>query len=504
MHQLERRAQDDPFFMDALDGFESANHDQQVNLGDIYARLHQRIAQPQRRIIPWRMLSIAASVLIFITAGGLWFYNSRPAGPRQAAQLPAKGVKQTPQVAATDTGEGKNNAAVPAPAPQKYALHLHRTAKADTTINNVNAVLAVEEPRQTAKDTDTTPLNEMVVMGYEAQKKKSTNPGNIIKGTVVGDGNKLPIPGVSVNLAGTNKVAVTGIDGNFTLLVDSNKGKLLVSTPGFQSRILKVYNNGAMGTITLNPNNYSLNDMAPYGDATVKKDASRYVAKADTSGESRIAAPKTEKLLLGKAAGLVFKSYSAPVATINKNQTIRGKVIDKDDGQPIPGAYVKIAGSNKGVVTDVTGTFTLPADSGKKELMITYVGYETRQILINHSDSAGTIKLEANRASLAEVVVVNPNKADDNSIIHAHPRAGWSSFQKYLKENAASPDGKTGAVRLSFDVDSNGNITGMKILKSISPATDQKAIDLITNGPDWAGSTNGQSEKIHVRVKFGK
>jgi len=48
----------------------------------------------------------------------------------------------------------------------------------------------------------------------------------------------------------------------------------------------------------------------------------------------------------------------------------------------------------------------------------------------------------------------------------------------------------------------NGTISDIKIEKGVSAATDQKAIDLINDGPSWAGSTSGKIEKIRVRIKF--
>ena len=76
MHQLEKRALDDPFLADAIEGFEQTKSDQKANIDDLSDRLHQRIAQKERRIIPWGPLSIAVSILIIIGAG-IWFLSGR-------------------------------------------------------------------------------------------------------------------------------------------------------------------------------------------------------------------------------------------------------------------------------------------------------------------------------------------------------------------------------------------------------------------------------------------
>ena len=79
MHELERRALDDPFLKDALEGYEQTEGDQKSNLDELTTRLQQRTEKKQARIIPWRTVSVAASVLIAIGAG-VWFFS----GPQPA------------------------------------------------------------------------------------------------------------------------------------------------------------------------------------------------------------------------------------------------------------------------------------------------------------------------------------------------------------------------------------------------------------------------------------
>jgi len=79
MHRLERQAQDDPFLMDALEGYERAESDQQANLNDLSARIKRRVTNRNLRIIPWMLIGIAASVLIICAVGVWWLNNNRPA-----------------------------------------------------------------------------------------------------------------------------------------------------------------------------------------------------------------------------------------------------------------------------------------------------------------------------------------------------------------------------------------------------------------------------------------
>ncbi|MDB5111433.1 MAG: hypothetical protein JWR67_2547 [Mucilaginibacter sp.] len=84
----------------------------------------------------------------------------------------------------------------------------------------------------------------------------------------------------------------------------------------------------------------------------------------------------------------------------------------------------------------------------------------------------------------------------------AHPQNGWDDFEKYLKDGAVSPDGKTGTVKLSFTVNGDGTFTDIKVKSSVSDAADKKAIELVKNGPAWIGNANKQAKEVTVNVDF--
>jgi len=101
--------------------------------------------------------------------------------------------------------------------------------------------------------------------------------------------------------------------------------------------------------------------------------------------------------------------------------------------------------------------------------------------------------------------ITAPKKTVDN--IHggddaAHPKAGWDNFEKYLSTEAVAPDGKTGDVRLSFMVAPNGSLGDFKVRGSLDKQADQKAIELLKNGPSWTGSTNKRPSEVNLSVSF--
>jgi hypothetical protein len=416
MHQLEKRALEDPFLMDALEGYENVNTDQQANLDELGNRLQQRIFHKQRRIIPYRTLAIAASVLIIFTIGWLWLKNdSKP-----NRQITAGGVTPVakPAPANSSAADTIRNNQIAANLPRATVKHdkeelrksvRYETLVAPTIVTDKWVLANVNIAKPDTILNDTTPLNEMVVMDYSSQKKKD------------------------------------------------------------------------------------LNKSAP-------------VASEMKLKEEPIAA--TEKLLQGAVAGVTKPPTASPfIAQLSSKIILEGRIIDKMDGMALPGVSVHVSGTKFGTLSDNNGKFSLPIDSNRpSNIVIAYIGYNTIKINTNNRDSLQTIGLEPNHSSLNEVVVVGygAKKNDDNTIITAHPQGGWHSFKKYLNENAVSPDGKAGIVKLSFMVDCNGKISEVAVVKGLSLGINKKAIVLLNNGPQWVGNTSGQIEQVTIHVKFSK
>src|ERR1700744_5746968 len=106
-----------------------------------------------------------------------------------------------------------------------------------------------------------------------------------------------------------------------------------------------------------------------------------------------------------KTKYLLMLIFLFPLSLLAQQTTISGKVIDLTDGSILPGVSVQIKGTNTGTVTDIGGTFHLVAPSSNVVLVLSYTGYEPRQI--NAKDiKSGIIALRTTDKSLDEVVVV--------------------------------------------------------------------------------------------------
>ncbi|WP_428329775.1 SusC/RagA family TonB-linked outer membrane protein [Mucilaginibacter sp.] len=81
--------------------------------------------------------------------------------------------------------------------------------------------------------------------------------------------------------------------------------------------------------------------------------------------------------------------------------SVKGKVVD-ETGQVLPGASVKVKGSNAGTVTDVNGAFSIDVPDGGI-LVVSYIGYKTQEVKV--SGNAPLVISMAPSGVLNEVVV---------------------------------------------------------------------------------------------------
>ncbi|MCK9325177.1 MAG: carboxypeptidase-like regulatory domain-containing protein [Bacteroidales bacterium] len=80
--------------------------------------------------------------------------------------------------------------------------------------------------------------------------------------------------------------------------------------------------------------------------------------------------------------------------------TLTGSVVDQQTGEALPGAQVKINGSEQVLYTDLDGNFEVPkVKPGTYTLEITLVSYEENQIrdLVIKSDKNTAVKVELKR-----------------------------------------------------------------------------------------------------------
>lgn len=98
-----------------------------------------------------------------------------------------------------------------------------------------------------------------------------------------------------------------------------------------------------------------------------------------------------------------IKTVSILTRVEQQQRTISGVVTDKN-GETLPGATVSIKGTTVSTTTDFDGKFTLAVNENSKVLVVSFLGFEPKEVLIGNT-RAFNIVLESSSEKLDEVVV---------------------------------------------------------------------------------------------------
>jgi hypothetical protein len=115
------------------------------------------------------------------------------------------------------------------------------------------------------------------------------------------------------------------------------------------------------------------------------------------------------------------------VSTIVFGQfTITGKVVDSTTKEPLFGASVFAQNTTSGTTTNREGEFSLSLKSGGYELIVSFTGYQSREIRISNNDNNPLqIDMTKEEKAMEAVVIRSSNEVKD----------GWDKYGKFFLEN---------------------------------------------------------------------
>lgn len=87
-----------------------------------------------------------------------------------------------------------------------------------------------------------------------------------------------------------------------------------------------------------------------------------------------------------------------------QKKNVKGTVVD-EKGQPVVGATVGVKGTAQGVLTDLDGNYVLNGLSGDARLVVSCMGFESRELFVDDPSLEKIVLLE-NQKALDEVVVI--------------------------------------------------------------------------------------------------
>ena len=163
--------------------------------------------------------------------------------------------------------------------------------------------------------------------------------------------------------------------------------------------------------------------------------------------------------------------------------TMKGKVVDKNDGFSLPGAAVIIEGTNTGVTTDMDGNFELSTtESLPLNLTISFLGYRTSTFLVTEENKSEIFVKLGSDAVLMDAVEVKAQRVSEKQ---RQAALTVETMDVLAIKEAASGDfyESLGALK---DVDVTSASLGFKVINtrgfnSTSPVRSLQIIDLCDN-----------------------
>jgi TonB-linked SusC/RagA family outer membrane protein len=148
--------------------------------------------------------------------------------------------------------------------------------------------------------------------------------------------------------------------------------------------------------------------------------------------------------------------------TFAQTKTVSGKVTDIRDGSPVAGASVTAKGTNVGTSTGADGSFSFSVPSDATTLVISSVGFATRELAI--SDNMSIALSGAAGSSLSEVVVTGYGTARKKDLTGAVTSVKAKDFNQGV---FASPDqliqGKVAGVQVTNSSGAPGGAATIRI-----------------------------------------
>ena len=205
--------------------------------------------------------------------------------------------------------------------------------------------------------------------------------------------------------------------------------------------------------------------------------------------------------MLGLCAfgGTAMYPHSA-MAAVAQSPTIkvRGQVID-DQGEPLLGATIKIKDGQGGTTTDLDGNFELEV-SGNAVLVISYVGYNEREVAVRNRAVLEPIQLQMSDLVLEQVVVVGYGTQKKSDLTGSVAVVDAEALKQVSHSNISSMlEGKVPGVQITSDgqpgADPTVRIRGIGSFGSTAPLY---VIDGVPMGTSIRDFSSNDIETIQV------
>ena len=239
-----------------------------------------------------------------------------------------------------------------------------------------------------------------------------------------------------------------------------------------------------------------------------------------------------------------------PALTI-QDQVVKGTVV-QEDGTPLPGASVVVKGTTIGTTTDLNGSFVLDKLPADAELIVSFIGFQSKVIKSGKNSSEMKITMNRSIVNIEEVKIVPPppppppaniggeiKTNSDNvpppppppplpgskekvSIVEEQKSTdkvafvvveempsfpnGYTALSEWISSNMKYPaeaakNNISGQVSVDFIVTWQGKIKDVKVNQPGDPLLDAEAVRVISNMPEWKpGKQGGKPVAVNMKI----
>ncbi len=179
----------------------------------------------------------------------------------------------------------------------------------------------------------------------------------------------------------------------------------------------------------------------------------------------------------------LFLSFGMAMAQI----TVKGTVIGADDGEPLPGASVKVVGTKSGTVTDMNGHFTIEVPTEQTRLELSHIGMITRVI---RARNGMQIALDTDNRILDEVMVVAYGTQTKAQFTGSASVMKAEDLEKYQVTNALDAlKGRASGVQITNASGQPGS-SGSILIRGINSLNAGNSPLIVVDGVPFDGDIN--------------
>jgi TonB family protein len=459
MHALEKRALNDPFLADALEGASQlSQHELRADLQSLHKALNERVDE-KKVISLWGWTARIAAGLILIAISTFVIINLTGNSDEQQLAITQEEKADTTQsyeIAGNTTASSQPDSAVASSENNLLALD-EQTADKDNDENKPTSSPPKKEVRRAEPITSAAkPTEQQEIAALQA-----------------------PEPKVDTLKAITEIAQATPVEAEKTVGYFDEK---VVAKEESKQRAQAI----------------AIAPASPSTDGFISK-------KLDSSSKDVSYSSATQGRI----------SYKDSISTTTTGLTkVTGRVTSAEDGSGLPGVNVVIKGSSTGTVTDINGNYQIEIPDPHATLVYSFIGLENMEMPVNNSPVVDAA-MEQDVAQLSEVVVTGFGEVENSGPAYstfqmAEPFGGRRAFKRYLEDKLIYPQQAItnkveGKVTVQFIVETTGKLTNFNVVKGIGYGCDEELIRLIKQGPKWSATKRDDElvkSRVRVRIRF--